>query len=263
MSLELVTSPLLASVPGIVHGFTTRDGGVSEGPYASLNLGGTGDTRQAIESNRARVMLELGRPDASWVALKQVHGSSVVQVTRQASRSIEADGLWTRDKAAVIAILVADCVPVLFADIKGRAIGAVHAGWRGTASRIAAELIKRFADVDIAPADIRVAIGPSIGPADFEIGPDVVLALTQAFPNPGDAIRPGQGDRSYADLWALNRRALVEAGVPEANIEITGQSTYSDPRFFSHRRDKGVTGRLAGVIGFVGSRVAGGAHGRR
>jgi YfiH family protein len=247
----LVTSPLLASVPGIVHGFTTRDGGVSTGPYASLNLGGTGDERSAIESNRARVMLELGRPDATWIALKQVHGSAVVQVTRQASRSIEADGLWTRDKAAVIAILVADCVPILFADVKGRAIGAVHAGWKGTAAKIATEMVSRFEDAGVAPADIRVAIGPAIGPADFEIGPDVVLALSQAFPNPGDAIRPGQGDRSFADLWALNKRALVEAKVPEANIDIVAISTLTDSRFYSHRRDKGVTGRQAGVIAFA------------
>lgn len=249
-----VTSSLLAGVPGIVHGFTTREGGVSEGPYASLNLGGSQDVRPAIEENRVRIMRELGRPDGTWVALKQVHSNDVVQVTRQASKSIEADGLWTRDRAAVIAILTADCVPILFADVKGRAIGAVHAGWRGTAMKIAGKMVKRLTDADVELADIRVAIGPCIGPQDFEIGPDVVLELTQAFPSPGAAIRPGEGDRSFADLWALNKRALVEAGVSDANIEVVAHSTATDERFFSHRRDKGITGRQAGIIAFAKTR---------
>lgn len=250
MSVPLLTSPILSDVPGIVHGFTTRDGGVSQGPFASLNLGGSQDERASIDANRSRVVESLGRKDASFVALRQVHGNDVVQVTRLAGRSIEADGLWTRDRGAVLAVLVADCVPILFADVRGRAIGAVHAGWRGTASRIAAQMVKRLKDVDVPPHDLKVAIGPSIGPADFEIGPDVVLALETAFPGPGAAIKPGNEDRSYADLWALNRRALIEAGVPEGNIDLVGFSTLSDTRFFSHRRDNGVTGRQSGVIAF-------------
>ena len=248
MSVAILTSPVLSNVTGIVHGFTTREGGVSQGPFASLNLGGAQDERPAIEANRARVLETLGRKDGSFVALRQVHGSDVVQVTRLAGRSIEADGLWTRDRGAVISVLVADCVPILFADQRGRAVGAVHAGWRGTASRIAAEMVKRMKDADIPPHDLKVAIGPAIGPTDFEIGPDVVLALETAFPSPGAAIRPGNDDRSYADLWALNKRCLVEAGVPESSIDILAYSTVSDARFFSHRRDQGVTGRQAGVI---------------
>lgn len=247
----MLTSRVLSDVPGIVHGFTTRDGGTSQGPYASLNLGGSQDERASIQANRALLVESMGKKDATFVALRQVHGNAIVQVTRQAGRTIEADGLWTRDRGCVIAVLTADCVPILFADARGRAIGAVHAGWKGTASRIAGEMVARFKDFDIPPHDLRVAIGPSIGPDDFEIGPDVVLALETAFPNPGHAIRPGNDDRSYADLWAFNRRALMEAGVPEANIDIIGHSTVTDARFFSHRRDKGVTGRQAGVIAFA------------
>ena len=250
MTVTFLTSRLLRDVPGIAHGFTTRDGGTSTGPYASLNLGGKDDTRAAIEDNRKRVLDALELPRATFVALRQVHGNDIVQVTRQASRSIQADGLWTRDRSVVLCILTADCVPILFADTKGRAIGAAHAGWKGTASRIAGEMVSRLKGMDIAASDLRVVIGPSIGPDDFEIGPDVVLALTQAFPSPGAAIRPGAGDRSFADLWALNRRALVEAGVPDANIETLGVSTVADARFYSHRRDKGITGRQGAVIGF-------------
>ncbi len=251
MTVAMLTSQVLSGVPGIVHGFTTRDGGVSQGPFASLNLGGAQDERSTIETNRALVLDTLGRKDASFVALRQVHGNDVVQVTRLAGRSIEADGLWTRDRGAVLAVLVADCVPILFADHRGRAVGAVHAGWRGTASRIAAEMVKRLKDADIPPHDLRIAIGPAIGPSDFEIGPDVVLALETAFPSPGAAIRPGHDDRSYADLWALNKRCLLEAGVPETCIDVVAYSTLADGRFFSHRRDKGVTGRQAGVIGLA------------
>ncbi|HSI06314.1 MAG: peptidoglycan editing factor PgeF [Myxococcota bacterium] len=244
----MLTSPILSDVAGIVHGFTTRDGGVSQGPFASLNLGGSQDERPAIQANRERVLETMGRKDAAFVALRQVHGNDVVQVTRLAGRTIEADGLWTRDRGAVISVLVADCVPILFADQRGRAVGAVHAGWRGTATRIAAEMVKRMKDADIPPHDLRVAIGPAIGPNDFEIGPDVVLALETAYPSPGAAIRPGNDDRSYADLWALNKRCLIEAGVPEGCIDVVAYSTVGDGRFFSHRRDQGVTGRQAGVI---------------
>jgi YfiH family protein len=242
---------LLRDVPGITHGFTTRGGGISVGPYASLNLGGKDDTRSAIEDNRRLALEALGLPRSMLIALRQVHGNDVVQVTRHAGRTIEADGLWTRDRAVVLCILTADCVPIVFADVQGRVIGAVHAGWKGTASRIAATMVTRFKDQDVPPRDLRVAIGPSIGPDDFEIGPDVVLALSQGYPSPGGAIRPGAGDRSFASLWALNRRALIEAGVPDANIDTLGLSTASDARFFSHRRDKGVTGRQAALIGFT------------
>jgi YfiH family protein len=254
VAVTLLTSRLLRDVPGIAHGFTTREGGTSVGPYASLNLGGKDDVRSAIEGNRALVLEAMGLPRSAFVALRQVHGNAVVQVTRLASRSIEADGLWTRDRAVVLCILTADCVPILFADVKGRAVGAVHAGWKGTASRIAGEMVSRLKDMGIAPTDLRVAIGPSIGPEDFEIGPDVVLALSQAFPSPGAAIRPGAGDRSFADLWTLNRRALIEAGVPDANIDTLGLSTITDSRFYSHRRDKGITGRQGAVIGFAPAR---------
>src|SRR2546428_10105706 len=113
MAVSLLQSRLLAGVPGIVHGFTTRDGGVSTGPFASLNLGArTADAREAVDSNRSAVLAALGRPDATWVSVHQVHGTTMVEVTRQASRTIEADGLLTRDPEVVLAILVADCLPI-------------------------------------------------------------------------------------------------------------------------------------------------------
>ncbi|MEL6546103.1 MAG: laccase domain-containing protein [Myxococcota bacterium] len=109
MSAGVIQAPALAAVPGVVHGFTTREGGVSEEPFHSLNLSmSAGDARDSVKENRRRVLEAVGREDAAWVSLRQVHSAQVVQVTALASKSIEADGVWTRDPGAVVAILVAD-----------------------------------------------------------------------------------------------------------------------------------------------------------
>jgi YfiH family protein len=252
VTLDLLRSPLLDGVPGIVHAFTTRKGGASRGPLASLNLSPrVGDTREALEENRSRLLTELGRPDAVFVLVKQMHGGDVVEVTRFASRSIQADGVWTRDRAALLAVLVADCVPILLASKDGKAVAAVHAGWRGTQARIAARAVERLVAGGFPAANLIAAIGPAIGPCCFEIGADVEAALRLAFPTAGDAIRAAPEGKRVADLWALNRMALVDAGVPAASIDVLTTCVSCDAeRFYSHRRDKGETGRQAGVIGF-------------
>lgn len=254
MSLDLLRSPLLHAVPGVVHAFTTRKGGASRGHLASLNLSPrVGDTREALEANRGRLLAELGRPDAHFLLVKQVHGGDVVEVTRFASRSIEADGVWTRDHAAVLAVLVADCVPILIASKDGKAVAAVHAGWRGTQARIPARAVERLVAGGFPAANLVAAIGPAIGPCCFEIGADVEAALRLAFPTAADAIRAAPEGKRVADLWALNRMTLIDAGVPAANIDVLTTCVSCDvDRFFSHRRDKGETGRQAGVIGFAG-----------
>lgn len=252
VTVPLLHSALLSEVPGVVHAFTTREGGSSQGPFASLNLStNVGDERAAVEANRAAVLEALGRKSAAWVSLRQVHGADVVQVTRQAGRSIEADGLWTRDRAAVLAILVADCVPALVCDRKGRAVAAVHAGWRGTEQKILARMIKRLADEDILPRDLVCALGPAIGPQSFEIGPEVAMALRAAYPEAEGAIVASESGRFHADLWALNRQCLISAGVPEENIDVLRTCTVETPTLYSHRRDGGATGRQAGVIAFA------------
>lgn len=250
MSAGVIQAPSLAAITGIVHGFTTREGGVSEGPYANLNLSWSPeDSRDAVKENRRRVLEALGRPDASWISLRQVHGADVVQVTAQAGRTIEADGLWTRDRGAVVSVLVADCVPILIADREGSLVAAVHAGWRGTAAHIAKVMVKRLQDAGVAPGQLVAAIGPAISQESFEVGPEVTEAIGKAFPAPGEAIRPGTGDRSNIDLWALNERDLREAGIE--TIDVLRLDTKTRPELFSHRGDGGVTGRQAGVIGFA------------
>ncbi len=248
MSVALLQSRLLAEIAGIAHGFSTREGGVSVGPYAELNVGaGVADPREAVDTNRRRILESLNRPQAQWVSVHQMHGSEVVEVTRNAGRAIEADGLVSRDPEAMLAVLVADCVPILAAATSGKVVAAVHAGWRGTKSRIAQVMVKRFTDMGVEPAALRVAIGPAIGPCCFAIGEDVAQELGAAIPEAASAVQRSEG-RTTADLWAFNRAVLIAAGVAEKAIDTFRICVACQKGFFSHRRDHGATGRQSGVI---------------
>jgi YfiH family protein len=247
MTISLLRARALDSVAGVVHGFTTRDGGGSAEPWSSLNLGlGVGDDRAAVTANRDAVMVALGRPGGVWVSARQVHGHDVVEVTRSAGPSMEADGLWTRDRSVAVAVLVADCVPILMAHESGDAIAAVHAGWRGTRDRIAASMVERLGKAGYAAEGLRVAVGPAIGSCCFEVGEDVAAELGAIDETAITAVET----KPHADLWALNRRVLVDAGIPEAHIDVFRVCTSCREDFFSHRRDQGQCGRQAGVIGF-------------
>lgn len=251
LAAPLLKSPGLQRIAAITHGFTTRTGGVSQAPFHSLNLGTrVEDDRGAVLQNRASVRRALGRPDASLVTLRQVHGEAIVEVKRSAGPNIEGDALWTRDREALLAILVADCLPVLLADRAGRVVAAVHAGWRGTEKRLVASMVARLVAAGVPAGELVASLGPCIGPCCFEIGEDVALRLRAAFGHDEDAVR-ARGERFVADLWALNQRALVEAGVPLTSIDRVARCTRCDPAFFSYRRDDKRTGRQAGVIGFA------------
>ena len=178
----LYRSKLLSTIPGVVHGFTTRHGGASRGSFASLNVArGVGDEDSAVDTNRLIVARSLGRPEAHWWALNQVHGSMVVQAG-SSSTPLDADAHWSADPSGLLTIKVADCVPVLFATKDGSVVAAAHAGWRGTEARIVAAVVRVFQIQGIPPTDLLVALGPAIGPEAFEIGPEVLAALEHAFP---------------------------------------------------------------------------------
>ncbi|MBI5512009.1 MAG: peptidoglycan editing factor PgeF [Deltaproteobacteria bacterium] len=245
----MLQAPLLLSVGNVVHGFSTREGGVSVGAYSSLNLGQhVGDQRPAVVENRARLLAGLGCVAQRWVSLSQVHGADVVEVTRNASRSIEADGLWTRDPEVAIAILVADCVPVVMTDAAGSFVAAVHAGWRGTAARIVEAMVRRLEKDGTKADQLRVALGPAIGPCCYKVGADVATALQQAVPTATQVVSTNGAGDTVADLWATNRAILEAVGVPPTQIHAFRLCTSCSTGFFSHRRDKGLTGRQAGVI---------------
>ena len=171
-----------------------------------------------------------------------MHGDRCVELDGdEPPDSIEADAAWTARAGIVCAVLTADCLPIVVADRHGRGVGVAHAGWRGFAGGVIEALVTA---IPIPPADLVAWLGPAIGPAAFEIGPEVRDALMEADPGAASAFHPGTGDRWHADLYELARRRLHALGVQ--SVEGGGFCTYSDPeRFFSHRRASGPTGRMA------------------
>lgn len=229
---------------------TSRNGGVSQGGYGGgeagaedgMNLGDhVGDDPAAVARNRA--LLQDHVPAAPrW--LRQVHGTRVVEVDALAADHVpEADAAVTRRPGTVLAILVADCLPVLFADRAGTVVGAAHAGWRGLAGGV---LENTLAAMHVPPADVLAWIGPGIGPDHFEVGQDVFDAFIGADAGAAAHFRPGRTGKWMADLPALARRRLQAAGVGE--VRGGAWCTVADAtRFWSYRRD-GVCGRMAGLV---------------
>lgn len=225
--------------------FTTRRGGVSEGAYASLNLGRSGgDVSAHVSENRRRVAAALGLPaEPCWI--RQVHGARVVRMPEQAALpEPEADGSVTMTPRTVIAVQAADCLPVLFCDRRARVVGAAHAGWRGLAAGV---LEATVTALGVAPAELLAWLGPAIGPEAFEVGAEVRAAFLAHDAAAAGAFRAAAApDKYFADLFALARQRLQGAGVRA--IFGGGLSTHGDARqFYSYRRD-GATGRHAALI---------------
>lgn len=236
---------------GIPHAFTTRQGGTSTGPFASLNLGrDVEDNLRIVAANRAAVLRALGLDPARHVEADQVHGAVVGVVgARDGRRSVPgADGLASADAGTVLAVHAADCVTMLLADPRSGAVAAVHAGWRGTAAGIASEAVTVMVDrFGARPEDVLTAIGPSIGPCHYEVD-EPVLERFRRWPWWETVATPNARGRWQLDLRTANRRQLVDAGVRPERIEVLDLCTYHHPElFYSHRRDR-ITGRMAAII---------------
>jgi YfiH family protein len=241
----MLNEPVLLVSPALQefsrHGFVTRHGGVSLGPFASLNLRhGAGDDDTAVTENLRRFQKAAGI--TSLFIVKQVHGTHVVVVDKQTPSEVakmEADALVTCLPGATLAIGTADCVPVLLA-AEG-VVGAAHAGWRGTVHGVVA---RTFEAMQTSAASVRAALGPSICVRCFEVGEDVAREFDPAF------VRRDLGDKAHVDLQAANVAALVACGIPLSHIDGRPPCTMCEPgRFYSHRRDKGLTGRHLSFIG--------------
>ena len=219
---------------------TTRLGGVSGGPYASLNLGThVGDDPRGVERNRARLRPLLPR-EPLW--LRQVHGTQVL-IAEVAQQAPEADAAVTRTPRNVLAVLTADCLPVLFCDSGATVVGVAHAGWRGLAAGI---LERTVTSLQAPPSSLMAYLGPAIGPGVYEVGPEVRDAFARQDPSAREAFAPGRPGKWLADLYALARQRLEKTGI--MSIHGGSHCTFSDSeRFFSHRRD-GETGRMASLI---------------
>jgi YfiH family protein len=227
-----------AAVKAIV---TTRAGGVSLPPYESLNLGfSTGDDARAVEENRKRLRGLLPQ-EPRW--LKQVHGARVVAADELTERP-EADAAIARERGTVCAILIADCLPILLANLTGTVIAAAHAGWRGLAAGVLDNTVEAMRSAGA--RDIVAYIGPGIGPRAFEVGSDVRDAFVARDGAAAAAFAAHGPGKWLADLPQLGRRALRRCGVQD--IHGGNLCTHSDPeRFYSYRRDR-VTGRMAALI---------------
>jgi YfiH family protein len=246
-------SPLLEAA-GVPHAFSTRLGGVSPAPFDSMNLGNpsgcaTQDEDGRIHENYRRLQQAIGCESRPRCWAHQVHGGDVVRV-RQGEpfeNGPRADALVTDNPQRVLAVRVADCVPILLATSDGRRVAAVHAGWRGViAGVVPAALGEMTSD---GHAEVIAAIGPCIGFDAFEVGPEVIEAFVKRFGEAALVRRRGDG-KGHVDLREAVRRQLVEAGVSPDRIDTTDRCTFRDKEeFFSHRRENGVTGRMAAIIG--------------
>ena len=251
----MLTGESLDDLPAVRHGFFTREGGVSEGLYASLNCGlGSGDEPERVHKNRSLAMRRLGLRAEALVTAYQVHSAriAVVDAPWPAGSRPQVDGLVSRSPKEALGILTADCAPVLLADRRGGVIGAVHAGWRGAKSGILAETVTAMLDLGAHIEHIRAAIGPCIGHDSYEVGPEFRLAFAQDEPATADLFRPSVREGHFRfDLAGYVARKLTEVGVQ--SLSVLPYDTFAEPdRFFSYRRATlaggGDYGRLLSAI---------------
>jgi len=241
-----IPSPLLAS-HGIQGVFSLRYGGVSQPPFDSLNLGhNVGDKPKNVSENLGRLCHAAGLPLPHQA--ERVHGCNLLLCEGHGRlHDAAADILVSREPGCAVAVRTADCLPLLLAAPEQGIIAAVHAGWRGTVKQAARTAVMAMVAKGAAPDAIIASIGPCIGPCCFETGPEVADAL--AASQPDIQIRSDADGRCYPDLALINRLQLLQAGVAESNIEQVGECTHCHPhRYFSHRRDRGCTGRHLAVV---------------
>ena len=247
--LEIVTSDALKPIR---HGFFTRKGGASSGIFSGLNCGtGSSDLTDAVAINRARVAEAMSVPLTHLVTIHQVHSADVITVSAPLADRPRADALVTATPGLALAVLTADCQPVLFADAKAGVIGAAHAGWRGAQDGVLEATVAAMERLGADRKRIHAVIGPSISQTAYEVGPEFLQGFLDDDPGNGRFFVQGAGDRALFDLPGYGLQRLRAAGVGHA--EWTRHCTYRDPeRFFSFRRATHAReadyGRLISVI---------------
>jgi YfiH family protein len=288
--LQILEAPSLSSLKWLVHGFSTRTGGASKvepgrdgGMTAGniLNLGFTDwDTRDRVVANRKKFFSSVESNKMRPVLLRQIHSDLIYVVgaenVPQGDNAPQGDALITHEPGVLLAVQTADCIPILLADTKRHAVAAIHAGWRGTAQRIAEKTLGRMQmEFGTQPEDVVAAIGPGIGGCCYEVGHEVIKEFAAKLPNardwfdgPFDLLENGDEDSSWLpwltmrppghappaptarlDLIAANRAILAGAGVPLAKISTSSLCSACRPDlFFSYRRERN-TGRMIAAIG--------------
>jgi polyphenol oxidase len=235
-ALRLLTWPALEA-SGADAAVSARGGGVSSGPYATLNLSlSVGDDPARVLENRRRLAAALRVAPGDFIFARQVHGAGV-RIVGEADRGSgafspddaipDADALVTASPGPVLAVLAADCAPVVLHDPVAGVLACVHSGWRGTVARVCAAAVAAMQSLGSRPSDILAGVGPAVAPSRYQVGADVHQAVTRAFGSVAAAfLRPDSvADHWLLDVWTANRFVLREAGVPDANISVTDLPT--------------------------------------
>ena len=261
--LPMVESPLFQRETGLQHGFSTRKGGVSKEHLASLNLSfSVEDAKENVLENFRRVGERFGKTPEDFVLSKQSHETKVLKVgTKDRGKGITKerdyegiDALITDEEGLILSCFSADCVPILFYDHIRKAVGACHSGWRGTKGKILRNVVEEMSKhFSSNPADILIAIGPSISKEQYIVSEDLGLSFLEDYPDLGeDSSSPIQRiskDKFQLDLWDLNRRIALDSGIREEHISISGYCTMENPElFFSHRYSQGRRGLQGAFI---------------
>ena len=255
-ALDVLTWPQFDG-EGLEAVVTTRSGGVSEGPYATLNLGlHVGDDPERVVENRRRAAAAVGLGLPDLVFCDQAHGREVAVVDHdhrgRGTESVEdavqgADALVTGSPGIGLVVMVADCVPIVLFDPAARVLSCIHAGWRGTVARVVDVTLEVMGSLGAEPGRVLAGIGPAIPAVRYQVGPEVAEAAHDGLGVlAGDVVRADGAGRWLFDLWEANRRMLLEAGVPARNIAVAAVGTGGGFPFFSDREVR-PCGRFAAV----------------
>ena len=235
---------------GITQAIFSRQGGLSKPPWSSLNLGGTvGDEPEHVKGNLDLLLRSLEYRSEKLVQVRQIHSAAVIRADVPMDGQHQGDAIITNQPGLLLLMRFADCVPILFYDPVKQVAGIAHAGWQGTIKQVsfhAARAMER--EFGSKPADILAGIGPSIGPDHYYVQNDVIKEVEIVFPDNLDELLLVDSDGVKLDLWNANKISLQRAGVE--NIEISGICTGCNTKdWFSHRAERGRTGRFGAVIG--------------
>lgn len=264
-SLKYFTIPSFTATGLIIHGFTARHGGVSGGPYASLNLAfHVGDDPEQVRVNRKTVAGVLGFAPEKLVTAEQVHGDQISVLTAEhagmgamdyASAIPATDGVITNVPGIPIATFYADCVPVFILDPVRKVIGLAHAGWKGTVMKIAQKTVIRMSEIyGTKPGDCLIGIAPSIGPCCYEVDSAVYKEFDREYKDIAVFLTPTAPEKWRLDLWTANLHQLLEIGIRQENVDISRICTCCNKEIlFSYRGEKGLTGRMGAFLMLAGN----------
>ncbi len=238
------------TMPGLTQAVFSRHGGLSLDPWSSLNLGGTvGDDPEHVKGNLERLLSSLGYKSDDLVQVRQIHSANVILAESPMDGMHQGDAIISNTQGLLMLMRFADCVPILLVDPVNKAVGIAHAGWQGTVKEVSFHAVKAMeSHFGTSPSDILAGIGPSIGPDHYCVQGDVIEKVKAVFPDNLELVLNTDADGVKLDLWRANKISLQRAGV--VKIEISGICTGCNTRdWFSHRGERGKTGRFGAVIG--------------